>query len=193
MTVPWKIHGPHAWMQSSKPSFMAIWLAGQFVTRCPQPCPFQCSFLCPCLRICVCVFLQLSEVEDARGGYHTITHALLFVFPITACLQFRQVLEPFLSHEWLLGPWWCVWMAAWSAGHAIVWFQKVAARPALLVAAFFFSSHPYTCLGFIQNRPPASFSEFSPILRTSPWVTCSFHAIVKHNRLVILVVHGWFF
>ena len=130
MTVPWKIHGPHAWMQSSKPSFMAIWLAGQFVTRCPQPCPFQCSFLCPCLRICVCVFLQLSEVEDARGGYHTITHALLFVFPITACLQFRQVLEPFLSHEWLLGPWWCVWMAAWSAGHAIVWFQKVAARPA---------------------------------------------------------------
>ena len=66
----------------------------------------------------------------------------------------------------------------------------VAGRPALLAALFF--SHPYMCLGFIQNRPPASFSEFSPILRTSPWVTCSFHAIVKDHRLVVIlvVVHG---
>jgi hypothetical protein len=143
-------------MQSSKPSFMAIWLAGQFVTRCPQPCPFQqCSFPCPCCNLCVCacVFLQLSELEDAsstrvvpscmrarpplRLPHHTV-HAISVGFGAVRVMND------------LLAPWWCVWRVPWRAGHAIVRHQKVAGRPALLLICALFSPI-HICLGFMPS------------------------------------------
>jgi hypothetical protein len=176
--VPWKIHGPHtahthARTERSKHSFMAIWLGGQFVTRCPQVCPFRCMhapFLSPLICLCVCVLSDACTLA-LRGTPSCPPSSS----PSHRACNLGSFLELFLSWmTWDLGAS-CVWMVAWSAGHAIVWLQKVAGRPAI-----------YICQNaldpWLYPKSPVSFSNFflrQKVHGLHVKVCC--HAIVMHH------------
>jgi hypothetical protein len=148
--VPWKIHGPHtahthARTERSKHSFMAIWLGGQFVTRCPQVCPFRCMhapFLSPLICLCVCVSFPMH----ARLHWGAPHHALLRL-PRHTVHAIWVVFWSCSSHEWLgtlvlaVCGWWRGVLAMQSCGSK----RLPAGRPST------YAKMPWT-LGFIQNR-----------------------------------------